>query len=108
MPSRLGSATLARRIGVRIRALRQEAKVTQERLAWDCDLDKGYLSQVEAGKRVPSVPVLVAIARRLRLEPADLLCFPGSRPRLRLLEAARKGDRKGVEDALRQLACSRG
>src|SRR4051812_3568431 len=96
MPRRPGTASLARRLGARIRALRKEADITQERLAWDCDLDKGYLSQVEAGKRVPSVPVLFALAARIGVEAADLVAFPVARPRLRLLEAARRKDQAGV------------
>lgn len=103
MPSRAGPPSLARQLGARIRVLRQEAGVTQERLAWDCELDKGYMSQVEAGKRIPSVPVLVLLAKRLEVEVADLLALDLERPRLRLLDAARRGDREEVAAVLRQL-----
>ncbi len=103
MAPRSGSPSLARRLGARIRELRLEAHVTQERLAWDCDLDKGYLSQVEAGKRVPSVPVLFALAKRIGVEAADLLAFPSSYDRLALLNAARLGDRDAVRMILRRL-----
>ena len=88
---------LARRLGARIRELREAAGITQERLAWDCELDKGYLSQVEAGKRMPSVPVLSDLAQYLRLEMADLVGFDLERPRLRLLDAARRGDEGELE-----------
>jgi len=64
MPPPPGSDQLAKRLGARIRRLRERAKITQERLAWDCDLGKGSLSQVEAGKRLPSLAVLSAIAAR--------------------------------------------
>jgi transcriptional regulator with XRE-family HTH domain len=103
MPSRAGPLSLARQLGTRIRALRGEANLTQERLAWDCDLDKGYLSQVEAGKRIPSVPVLAMLAKRLGIELADLFVLRLTRPRLALLDAARRGDREGVQAALRRL-----
>jgi len=76
MPRPPGSDQLAKRLGARIRRLRERAKLTQERLAWDCDLGKGYLSQVEAGKRLPSLAVLSAIAGRIGVSlrtviPAD-------------------------------------
>lgn len=74
--------------------------MTQERLAWECELDKGYLSQLEAGKRVPSVPVLFDLAHKLGVEVADVVGFDLERPRLRLLDATRRGD---GEDALRIL-----
>jgi transcriptional regulator with XRE-family HTH domain len=76
MPRPPGSDLLAKRLGARIRRLRERAKLTQERLAWDCDLGKGYPSQVEAGKRLPSLAVLSAIAGRIGVSlrtviPAD-------------------------------------
>ncbi len=91
MPRRPASSALAKRLGSRIRTLREERKVTQEQLAWDCDLDKGYMSQVEAGKRMPSVPVLFTLARRLGIEAADIVGADLKNPRLRLLDAARRG-----------------
>jgi transcriptional regulator with XRE-family HTH domain len=103
MPRRSGPATVARRLGARVRSLRVEAKLTQERLAWECDLDKGYLSQVEAGKRLPSIPVLLALASRLKVEGADLLMLDVGRPRFQLLDAVRRRDRTAVHEALRKL-----
>ncbi len=101
MPRRTGSATLARRIGARIRALRNEAEITQERLALECRIDKGYLSQIESGKRLPSIPTLLAVARELKVEGADLLGFDLSHPRLALLDATRRRDRAAIDAALR-------
>ena len=103
MPRRPGPIRLARRLGARIRTLRTEAGLTQETLAWDCDLDKGYLSQVESGKRLPSVPVLVVLAKRLGVEAADLLALDLSHPRLALLEAARRRDRAAIRAAVRRV-----
>lgn len=77
--------------------------MTQERLAWDCELDKGYLSQVESGKRLPSVAVLQEIAERLGVELADVTSLDLDKPRLRLLDAARRGDRQALRQALREL-----
>jgi transcriptional regulator with XRE-family HTH domain len=94
---------MARQLGARIRGLREEVDITQERLAWECDLAKPYLSQIEAGKRIPSLPVLALLAKRLGVELADIVAIRPKRPRLALLEAARKGDRDGVLAALELL-----
>jgi transcriptional regulator with XRE-family HTH domain len=94
---------LALRLGARIRDLREEIGLTQEKLAWEAGFAKPYLSQVEAGKRLPTLGTLKAIADRLDVELADLLALDREEPHLALLEAARKKDRAGVRAALRQL-----
>lgn len=101
MPRRPGSAQLARRIGARIRALRQEAGLTQEGLAWSCDLAKAYLSQIESGKRLPSLSALCNIARRVGVDPIDLLAIDPRNPKHALVDAVRRSDRESVESALR-------
>jgi transcriptional regulator with XRE-family HTH domain len=73
MPRPAGSARLAKQVGARIRELRERANVTQEQLAWSSDLGKGYLSQIEAGKRLPSLAVLGAIAKSLRVPLRETL-----------------------------------
>jgi transcriptional regulator with XRE-family HTH domain len=77
--------------------------LTPERLAWNCDLDKGFLSQVESGKRMPSVAVLLRLARRLKVEVADVVAYDKDHPRLQLLDAARRSDRAAVLEALKAL-----
>ena len=98
---------LARAFGARLRALREEKELTQERLAWECDLAKGYLSQVEAGKRSPSLRVLAALAARLAVAPADLLVTDVADPRMAMFEAARRRDPAGFRAAVRKLDLSR-
>lgn len=99
MPGRF-DRKLAQRLGRRIRALREEAGITQEQLAWTIDLSKSFLSQIESGQRLPSIPVLFAIAHELDLEAADLLVFDLRHPRLLLLDGARRHDAKAVKRAL--------
>ena len=77
--------------------------MTQERLAWACGISKPYLSQVEAGKRLPSLTTLALISKRLKVELADLLVLDLKHPRLQLLEATRQEDQAGVKAALREL-----
>jgi transcriptional regulator with XRE-family HTH domain len=93
MPRQAGSTQMAKRLGVRVRQLRQEVGLTQEKLAWECDLAKPYLSQLEAGKRLPSVPVLYRLAERLGVDVVNLLSVEETSAQHQLLEAYRKGDR---------------
>ncbi len=103
MPRKAGSPALTRRLGRRIRAYRELAGITQEKLAWQCDLNKSHLSQIENGKRMPSIPVLCEVAGVLGLHAADLLPFDRSDPHMALLDAARRRDRDGIAATLKRL-----
>lgn len=85
----LTDARLARAIGARVRMLREERGVTQESVAWACDLSKPYLSLVESGKRLPTLPVITAIASELGVHAVDIVGFDLRNPRLRNLDASR-------------------
>jgi transcriptional regulator with XRE-family HTH domain len=88
--------------------LREEAHVTQEQLAWDCGFAKGFLSQVEAGQSVPSIAALVALAKRLGVDPVDVLAIDVSRKPLHgLVDAARRGDWSAASDYLAILEAAR-
>lgn len=100
MPHRFGGGAFARKLGARTRSLRQAAGYTQEKLAIECRIDNGFLSQIESGKRLPSLPVLLALAEGLGCHPVDLLGFDLANPRLRLLDALRLGDREAIQKAL--------
>ncbi len=86
-----------------MRALRQEAKITQETLAWDCGFGKGFLSQVESGVCAPSLAALYVLARRLGVDVVDLLAIDQRNAAHRLLEALRRGDR---DAAMKELDAS--
>lgn len=60
-------------IGDRIRNLRTEADLSQENLAFACDLDRTYIGSVERGERNISALNLKKIAKALKVKPADLL-----------------------------------
>jgi len=103
MPRRSAPGSLARRLGARIRALREDAQITQEALAWDCGFAKSYLSQLEAGKLVPSVAALHALAKRLGVDAIVLFACEGTKPLHALVDAAHRKDRRRVELALKRL-----
>lgn len=60
-------------IGDRIRDLRTEANLSQEKLAFACDLDRTYIGSVERGERNISILNLNKIAKALKIKSTDLL-----------------------------------
>ncbi|KAF0237521.1 MAG: putative transcriptional [Prolixibacteraceae bacterium] len=52
---------LKRKIGQRIKGLREEKNLKQEELAWQSNLDRTYLNHVETGKRNITVASLQKI-----------------------------------------------
>jgi transcriptional regulator with XRE-family HTH domain len=98
-----GSATLRRKIGERIRTLRQEAGRTQESVAWACGIAKALVSRIESGENLPSVPTLVLIAKELDVHPADIMAFDMRDPRCRLLDATRRNDANATLASLQAL-----
>jgi transcriptional regulator with XRE-family HTH domain len=65
-------AALKKRIGSRIRERRDHAGLSQEDLAFQADLSPTYLSQIETGKRNPSIERLYRISTVLQIELAEL------------------------------------
>lgn len=59
-----------------------------------------YVSQLEAGKRAPSLAALLALAGALRCEPWELLVLDADDPRATLLDAIRDHDWSGADAAL--------
>jgi DNA-binding XRE family transcriptional regulator len=61
------------RIGNKIRGLRIEADLSQEKLAFECALDRTYIGSVERGERNISVINLRKIANALKTKVSVLL-----------------------------------
>ena len=60
-------------LGKNVRHYRQQRGMTQEELALSADMKRSYLSDMERGKRNPTVRALGRLALALELEPAALL-----------------------------------
>lgn len=58
-------------IGERIRTLRKENGLTQEKLALMVGVERSYLAKVEAGKRNASIDVIERIANGFGLSLAE-------------------------------------
>jgi len=61
------------RLGNRVRSLRKERGLTQVELAEMLGVDRSYLSEIETGKKDPSLRVLKTIADGFRLTLSQLL-----------------------------------
>lgn len=62
-------------LGQRIRELRNKSELSQEKLAFTCDLDRTYIGSVERGERNISIINLQKIAAALNIELHELLNF---------------------------------
>lgn len=60
-------------IGRRIARIRTELDMSQEDLAGEAEINRGYLSRIENGHVAFSIPVLLKIAVALKIEPHTLL-----------------------------------
>ncbi len=66
-------ATLKKSIGSRIQRRRSDLRISQEDLAFRAELTPTYLSQLENGKRNPSLQMLYRLCSVLKIELAELV-----------------------------------
>lgn len=64
------------RIGRRLRALREQRRVTVAQLAESAGVSKGFLSRVERDLTSPSVTTLLSLCQVLGVSPGDVLDVP--------------------------------
>lgn len=60
-------------IGNKIKFYRVDKNLSQEQLSERVDITQNYLSNIERGIRIPSLPVLVDIVDELGITPNDIL-----------------------------------
>lgn len=60
-------------LGKNVRRLRQQKGLTQEKLAFDAEIDLTYVGGIERGKRNPSLLVMARIADALSVPLIKLL-----------------------------------
>ncbi len=61
------------KVGNKIRQLRTDNGLSQEKLSFACELDRTYIGSVERGERNISVINLKKIAKALNTDPSELL-----------------------------------
>ena len=65
-------------VALNVRATRKAAGLSQEGFAFEAQVDRTYISQVERKQRNVTISVLARIARALNVTPDKLLIPPGS------------------------------
>ena len=56
-----------------LRELRVKNKLSQEKLAEYCDLDRTYISLLERGQRQPTITTFFKLAQALNISPAEFI-----------------------------------
>ena len=63
----------AKAVGNTIKTLRKEKKISQERLAEAIDSHQVYISEIERGLKIPSLPVLYQMSKAFGITLSDLV-----------------------------------
>ena len=66
---------IEQKFGMRIRELREMENISQEELAFRCDISKNYLSDIERGTRNVSLQVIEKIAEGFNISESELFTF---------------------------------
>ena len=82
-------------VGWNIRRIRVSKDVPQERLAFDADVDRSYLSGLERGEHNPSVDVLERIANTLEVPIVDL--FTAYDPEIGEVDGLQPGRKRSLD-----------
>lgn len=64
--------------GLRLRELRKQRNISQEKLALLSEIARSYLGEVERGKRNIALINIYKLAKTLEVEPSELLKKPSS------------------------------
>ena len=59
--------------GMVIRKRRKELEISQEELAYLCDLDRTFISLLERGQRKPTLNTIWTLAKSLQMHPHVLV-----------------------------------
>lgn len=59
--------------GLVIKALRHARSLSQEALAFEASLDRTFLSQLETGRKQPSLLTIFRLATALQVEASDII-----------------------------------
>jgi len=64
--------SVTQRFGQRVKQLRRQKHLSQEKLGEICDLDQTYISGIERGIRNPALRNIYALAKALGVSLSDL------------------------------------
>ena len=66
---------ITKRFGLRVRRLRKDRGLSQEKLAFDAGIHRTYLGSIERGERNPTLKNITRIARALGVSLAELFAY---------------------------------
>lgn len=69
----------AQAFGAAVRALRTEQGVAQESLAHLADIERSHMGKIERGEHMPTLAIILKIARALGCSASDLMAETESR-----------------------------
>ena len=64
---------IRKQVGRNLAKIRKEKGLSQEQLAFDCELHRTYISGIERGIRNPTITIIGKIAKALNISPKELL-----------------------------------
>lgn len=64
-----------KKLGEKIRKIRLNKKISQEDLAYSCELEYSQINRIELGKVNTSISHLFLIAKALKVDPKELIDF---------------------------------
>jgi transcriptional regulator with XRE-family HTH domain len=62
---------IKQKVGLRLRELRTSKNLSQEKFAFECDLDRTYIASIEQGRRNVSIVNIEKIATALNLSVCE-------------------------------------
>ena len=64
---------LEKEFGIILKDIRKSRGITQEKLAYDCQLDRTYISLLERGLRQPTISTLFKLSNALDISSVDFI-----------------------------------
>lgn len=68
--------SLRKNLARNLRQLRSERSLSQEKLAFETDIDRSYVSLLENSRFSATIDLVEKIAKGLKIKPLDLLADP--------------------------------
>ncbi|MGG9964486.1 helix-turn-helix domain-containing protein [Ferruginibacter sp. SUN106] len=65
--------SLASVFGEVLKELRNKAGISQETLAYECELDRSFISMLERGLRMPTIETLFKLSKPLKKSPSEII-----------------------------------
>lgn len=79
-----------KRLGRKIREKRKQCGLTSQQLADLCHVHDGYIRQLESGKKLPSMPLLLSLCDVLKTSPNYLLEYTEDNDNKRIMDCLYK------------------